>query len=99
MPAEGKLVDIEKAQQKKDLTARLRRLEGQIRGIQRMLDEDRPCEEIITQMMAARAALDKVGISIVTEHVQECARMQTGEAEEADRKALERALALFLRLQ
>ncbi|MDA8188960.1 MAG: metal-sensitive transcriptional regulator [Dehalococcoidales bacterium] len=84
---------------KKETGDRLKRIEGQIRGIQRMLEEGRPCEDIITQLMAARAALDKVGISIITQHVQECARIRPGETGADESKSLERALALFLRLQ
>jgi len=42
---------------------RLRRVEGQIRGIQRMVEEGRECEAIVTQLMAARAALDKVSLA------------------------------------
>lgn len=83
---------------KKETSDRLKRIEGQVRGIQRMLEEGRPCEDIITQLMAARAALDKVGISLITHHVQECARARPGEAGDQE-KSLERALALFLRLQ
>ncbi len=85
--------------QKKDLSDRLKRIEGQIRGIQKMMDEDRPCEDVITQLMAARAALDKVGISLITTHVQECAFLKPGEATGDETKSLERALGLFLRLQ
>ncbi len=85
--------------QRKELSDRLKRIEGQVRGIQKMLDEQRPCEDVITQLMAARAALDKVGISIITQHVQECARIRPGETGGDENKSLERALALFLRLQ
>ncbi len=85
--------------QKKDLADRLKRIEGQIRGIQKMMDEDRPCEDVITQLMAARAALDKVGISLITTHVKECALVRPGEANGDETKSLERALGLFLRLQ
>jgi DNA-binding FrmR family transcriptional regulator len=41
---------------------RLRRIEGQIRGIHRMLAEDRVCEDVVTQLMAARSSLDQVGL-------------------------------------
>lgn len=84
------------AMKKKDVADRLKRIEGQIRGIHKMIDEDRPCEDIITQLMAARSALDKVGISLITHHVRECARTPLGEGEES--QSLERALSLFLRL-
>lgn len=84
------------AKMKKDVADRLKRIEGQVRGIQKMIEEDRPCEDIVTQLMAARSALDKVGITIITQHVRECARLSAGEGDES--QALERALALFLRL-
>lgn len=84
--------------QKKEMSDRLKRIEGQVRGIQKMLEEERPCEDVITQLMAARAALDKVGISIITQHVKECARLRPEEGGD-ESKSLERALALFLRLQ
>ena len=54
------------------LVARLRRIEGQIRGIQRMLEEDRVCEDIVTQVMAARTALDQVSLLILDHHIQRC---------------------------
>ena len=81
---------------KKDLADRLKRIEGQVRGIQKMVDEGRPCEDIITQLMAVRSALDKVGITIISQHVKECARVAAGEGDES--QTLERALSLFLRL-
>lgn len=55
-----------------EIMQRLRRVEGQIKGIQRMLEGGRSCEEVITQVMAARAALDRVATSIITNHVQDC---------------------------
>ena len=44
-----------------DIGTRLRRIEGQVRGIQKMLDEGRECEEMLTQTMAVRSAIDQVG--------------------------------------
>jgi DNA-binding FrmR family transcriptional regulator len=79
-----------------EVISRLRRIEGQIRGLQRMVEEERPCESIITQLMAARAALDKVGIHIITHYVHECA--QTAAPDGSDKERLERALGLFLKL-
>jgi len=46
----------------KDIAVRLRRIEGQIRGIERMLEEDRACEQTLTQLMAVRAGIDQVGL-------------------------------------
>ena len=55
-----------------DISNRLRRIEGQIRGIIRMVDEGRHCEDVITQMLAARAAMDKVAAEILKHHVDQC---------------------------
>jgi DNA-binding FrmR family transcriptional regulator len=55
-----------------EITNRLKRIEGQIRGLQRMVDEERDCEAILTQLMAARAALDRVGLLVADNFVQEC---------------------------
>ena len=55
-----------------DVIARLRRIEGQARGLQRMVEEHRDCTEIIQQLTAARAALDRVGNVIITCGLREC---------------------------
>lgn len=52
--------------------ARLRRIEGQIRGIQRMLEEDRECEDVLTQLMAARSSLDQAGLLLMEWHITRC---------------------------
>jgi DNA-binding FrmR family transcriptional regulator len=56
----------------KDTIQRLRRVEGQIKGIQKMIEDQRACDEILTQMMAARAALDQVAKQVVVQHIDEC---------------------------
>jgi DNA-binding FrmR family transcriptional regulator len=61
-----------RAMGKDEITNRLKRIEGQIRGLQRMVDEGRECEAILTQLMAARAALDQVGLIVADNFVQEC---------------------------
>ncbi len=55
-----------------DVQNRLKRLEGQIRGLQRLLDEGAGCEEIIHQMAAAKAALDRIGYRLVAAGMQHC---------------------------
>ena len=57
-----------------DLRNRLRRIEGQARGIQRMLDEGRSCQEIITQVAALRAAVAQVGVTSVSCVLEESIR-------------------------
>ena len=55
-----------------EITNRLKRVEGQVRGLQRMVEEHRDCEAILTQLMAARAALDRVGLLLAEDFVHEC---------------------------
>ena len=52
--------------ERREITARLRKVEGQVQDLQRMVDEKRDCETILVQLMAARSALDKVGLLIVS---------------------------------
>ena len=55
-----------------DITNRLRRIEGQVRGIQHMLDEGRECEDMLTQTMAVRSAIDYVGARLMEYHLDRC---------------------------
>ena len=57
---------------KEQLHNRLRRIEGQVRGLQRMVDEDRWCPDILTQIAAVQAALDKVALGLAEGHAQHC---------------------------
>jgi DNA-binding FrmR family transcriptional regulator len=56
---------LHRAQDKKALILRLKRIEGQMRGLQRLIDEDAPCEAVAQQLSAARRALDKAFHSLV----------------------------------
>ncbi len=70
--------------QKDALQARLRRIEGQVRGLQRMVDEDQYCIDILTQVNSVVAALRAVGMGLLDDHVRHCVResIQTGDGEE-----------------
>src|SRR4051812_18535794 len=57
---------------KDDLLTRLRRIEGQTRGLQSMVEEDRWCPDILQQIAAVRAALDKVALGLADGHVRHC---------------------------
>jgi CsoR family transcriptional regulator, copper-sensing transcriptional repressor len=57
---------------KEQLLTRLRRVEGQVRGIQRMVDEDRYCIDVVTQITAIQAALDKIGLGLLDSHARVC---------------------------
>jgi DNA-binding FrmR family transcriptional regulator len=55
---------------KRDYLVALRRIEGQVRGLQRMIEEDRDCKEIISQIAAVRSALKRVGILLVENYTK-----------------------------
>jgi DNA-binding FrmR family transcriptional regulator len=57
---------------KDQLLDRLRRIEGQIRGVANMVEQDRYCIDVVTQINAVRAALDKVALGLVDGHVRHC---------------------------
>jgi CsoR family transcriptional regulator, copper-sensing transcriptional repressor len=57
---------------KDQLQARLKRIEGQVRGIERMVDEDRYCIDVLTQINAIQAALDRVALGLLDDHARHC---------------------------
>lgn len=63
---------------------RLRRIEGQVRGIERMVDENRYCIDVVTQVTAIQAALDKVALELLSDHAAHCV-IGAPEGEQADR--------------
>lgn len=60
--------------QKDALVKRLKRIEGQVRGLQKMIDEERYCIDVLTQVAAVTAALDGVGLRVMEDHVRHCVR-------------------------
>ncbi len=66
-------MDREDREEKKNkLVQRLKRIEGQVRGIQRMVDDDKYCVDILIQVAAARAALNQVGLALFEGHTRHC---------------------------
>ena len=57
---------------KDQLLNRLRRIEGQVRGVERMVEDDRYCIDIVTQIAAVQAALDKVALGLLDDHAAHC---------------------------
>ncbi|RMF11758.1 MAG: transcriptional regulator [Alphaproteobacteria bacterium] len=74
-----------------DKLKRLRRIEGQVRGLQRMIEEDRYCIDILTQMAAVRAALQKVEAMVLEDHAATCVSetLKQGDPEDQRRKMAE----------
>jgi CsoR family transcriptional regulator, copper-sensing transcriptional repressor len=57
---------------KEQLLTRLKRIEGQVRGVERMVDEERYCIDVLTQIAAIQAALDKVALGLLDDHARHC---------------------------
>ena len=69
---------------KKQLLTRLRRIRGQVDGIERMIEEDRYCIDVLTQISAAQAALDKISLGLLDDHTRNC-MLEAGEGEREER--------------
>ncbi len=78
-----------------DLVARMRRIEGQARGIQKMLETNRDCEEIILQLSAMRAAISKVAMAILAADLRTCFHAE--DASDTSRRTIERATRIFMK--
>jgi CsoR family transcriptional regulator, copper-sensing transcriptional repressor len=74
---------------------RLRRIEGQVRGLQRMIEEGKECEQVLTQLSAVKSALDRVGIHLISHRMKEC--LETGAQADIDEAAMEQAFEIFLK--
>ncbi|MCL5958199.1 MAG: metal-sensitive transcriptional regulator [Chloroflexi bacterium] len=77
-----------------EIMRRLRKVEGQVKGLQKMVEEARGCEDVLTQVLAARAALDQVALRIVKTHIGDCLGTQPPEKAKAN---IARALELITR--
>ena len=86
------------AAQKDALGKRLRRIEGQVRGIARMIDEDVYCIDILTQVTAATRALENVAIALVSDHLEHCVAEAASEGGAVAQEKLQEATAAIARL-
>ena len=83
------------SQDKDAIQRRLRRIEGQIRGLQRMVEEDKYCIEVLTQISAATRALQGVALELLDDHLQHCVRDALAQpGTEADAKVAEASAAI-----
>jgi DNA-binding FrmR family transcriptional regulator len=81
---------------KDDYLKRLRRIEGQVRGLQRMVDDDTYCIDVLTQISAINRALQSVAVGLLDEHVRHCVRDATlgDDPERADEMVTEASRAI-----
>lgn len=78
---------------RKDLLDRLRRIEGQVRGVQRMVEEDQYCLDVLTQLNSVTAAVKAVGLGLLDDHVRHCVK-ESIEQGRADAKVEELVAAV-----
>ncbi len=85
-----------KEEVRNDVLNRLKRIVGQVAGVRRMVEEDRYCVDVLLQVAAAEAALDRVGHLVLRSHIETCvsSAFETGNRRERDRK-LEELLEVF----
>jgi DNA-binding FrmR family transcriptional regulator len=74
---------VEHGYDKAALTKRLHRIEGQVRGIERMVEEDRYCIDVLTQISAVSKALEGLALEVLDEHVKHCVAGAIGSGDEA----------------
>jgi DNA-binding FrmR family transcriptional regulator len=86
-------------EEKTKVIARLRRIEGQVRGLVRMVEEETPCEDVLTQLMAARSALDQAALQVIDRYMSHCVPdVLDGEDGVQVRNNIQRVLELMLRM-
>jgi DNA-binding FrmR family transcriptional regulator len=89
-----------RAKDKHQLQNRLRRIEGQVRGLQRMVEEEAYCVDILTQISSIVSASEKVALILLKDHVEHCVREAIEDGEQPDEKVAELSVAVerFLRV-
>lgn len=80
-----------------DIVLRLKRIEGQTRGIQRMIEEGRNCGDILTQVLAIRSSLDQVALQVFNNEMENCLS-PAGAADPEARRALQDAVKIWAKL-
>ncbi len=80
-----------------DLIVRLRRIEGQVKGIQKMMEERRPCRDVLTQIWAARSSLDQVGVQVFQRELTDCLKSDKDDSAEQVRE-LQESIRLWSKL-
>jgi DNA-binding FrmR family transcriptional regulator len=79
---------------KEDLLGRLRKIEGQVRGLQRLVDEDTYCIDIMTQISAVQSGLRRVAVKLLDDHIRHCVAESIATGEGADTKIAEATAAV-----
>lgn len=83
---------------KKDILARLRRIEGQVRGLQRMVEAEEPCADIMNQVAAVKAAVGQVGVMVFQTHSRQCLLDAVEAGNEETNKAVDDIVTILSRI-
>ena len=79
-----------------DVVLRLRRIEGQIRGVQHMVENGRQCDDVLTQLLAIRSSLDQVALQVFTGQIDHCLNPASLDAD--TRRSLQESIKLWMKL-
>ena len=90
---------MKKCMDSDSLHRRLAKIMGQIKAIDRMIDEDVPCEDVLSQISAAKSALNKAGQVVLEGHINHCIRDAVAEGDETKIESFTKAIERFANMQ
>lgn len=93
------VLEDRKSSGKREVLNRLKRLEGQIRGIQKMIEEEKPCSEILIQLNAARKAMQNASIAVLKNYLSTCVAQAASDVPPARMEELERLIKTLIDLE
>lgn len=93
----NKVESLKDDELKKEIMVRLRRVEGQVKGIQGMIDKDICCRDVLTQIAAIKAAINKVGILMIEDYAKNCMGIKEEDANYAGLEQLIKTLNSFVK--
>ena len=92
-------MDMKQCMDAENLHRRLAKIMGQLKAIDRMIEEDIPCEDILTQISSAKSALNKVGQVVLEGHIEHCVRDAVAEGDEQKIQSFTKAIERFANMQ
>ena len=90
---------MKKCMDSENLHRRLAKIMGQIKAIDRMIDEDVPCEDVLSQISAAKSALNKAGQVVLEGHIKHCVRDAVEQGDDAELENFTKAIERFANMQ
>ena len=95
----GMVISVKKCMDSENLHRRLKKIIGQVQAIDRMVDEDIPCEDILSQLNAAKSALNKCGQVVLEGHINHCIKDAIESGDEEEIKNFTKAIERFTNMQ